>query len=234
VPSLSSLDPRQPLASHFSSHSFSLPNTPTAQDTSAHAHALAFEALLGGPDLMAQRVGTSAAPSLVAAQLLRVREQLSNEVWLRTGRVQLASAFICSLLIGKWAPMNEAEACATGMYVHRERDRDKPSSTGGWDEGVLDIIGGSKEEGRKVRGWLGEVDSNGGAKKAGQVSRYMVERYGFDPGKNNFQGILYCMGPTLFQKPLSRLSLSISSHLTSRFCLVLPMQFCPLGLWTFF
>ncbi|ESK90956.1 d-xylulose kinase [Moniliophthora roreri MCA 2997] len=174
IPSLSSLDPHAPFYNHFPAPSFSLPNTPTAQDTSSHTHALAIEALLGGPDRMAQRVGTCATASLVAAQLLRVREIWPQEVWSRTGRVQLASAFLASLISGKWVPMSESEACATGIWVHN------PNAAGFWDENVLDIVGGSREEGRRVRGWLGEVDTSGGARKIGNVSRYLVERFGFE------------------------------------------------------
>ncbi|KAJ4495854.1 hypothetical protein C8J55DRAFT_5421 [Lentinula edodes] len=176
LPSLSSLDPHLALHTHFPSPSFSLPNTPTAQDTSAHTHALAIEALLGGPNAMAIRVGTCAQASLVAAQLLMVREAWPQEVWARTGRIQVASAFLSSLVCGKWVPMSEAEACATGLWVHGVNGQQ-----GYWDEGVLDIVGGSREEGRRVRGWLGEVDVSGGGRKVGNVSRYLVERFGFDP-----------------------------------------------------
>ncbi|KAJ7123884.1 hypothetical protein C8R43DRAFT_1111876 [Mycena crocata] len=172
VPSLSSLDPHTPLVSHFSSANFSLPNTPVAQDISSHTHALTIEALIGGPDHMAARVGGAAHPSNLSAQLLRVRETWPQDVWARTGRVQLASAFLASLVAGKWMPMAEAEACASGMWSH----------TGGtWDEGILDIVGGSREEGRRVRGWLGDVDVGGGGRRAGNIARYLVERYGFDP-----------------------------------------------------
>ncbi|TFK61278.1 actin-like ATPase domain-containing protein [Pluteus cervinus] len=191
VPSLSSLDPHIPLHTHFTAQSFSLPNTPTAQDTSSHTHALAVEALLGGPDAMSRRVGTCASASLIAAQLLRVRESWNQDVWLRTGRVQLASAFVCSLITGKWVSMSEAEACATGMWVHGGNNVSSngagptPSTPGpgpgNWDDGVLDIVGGSRDEGRRIRGWLGEVDLSGGSRRAGNISRYLVERYGFDP-----------------------------------------------------
>ncbi|KAJ7876588.1 D-xylulose kinase [Mycena leptocephala] len=172
VPSLSSLDPHTPLVAHFSAAHFSLPNTPVAQDVSSHTHALTIEALVGGPDHMAARVGGAANPSALSAQLLRVRETWPQEVWARTGRVQLASAFLASLVAGKWMPMAEAEACASGMWSH---------TSGSWDEPVLDIVGGSREEGRRVRGWLGDVDVGGGARRAGNVARYLVERYGFDP-----------------------------------------------------
>ncbi|KAF8884688.1 hypothetical protein BD779DRAFT_1536417 [Infundibulicybe gibba] len=168
VPSLSSLDPHLTLHAHFPSHTFSLPNTPIAQDTSSHNHALIIESRLGGPDRMAARVGACASASLIAAQLMRVREELTQDVWNRTGRVQLASAFFSSLIAGKWMPMSEPEACTTGLW-------------GYWDEGILDIVGGNREEGRRVRGWLGEVDVSGGGRRAGNVSRYLVDRYGFDP-----------------------------------------------------
>ena len=138
---------------------------------------------------MSARVGTCASASLVAAQLLRIRESWPQEIWGRTGRVQLASAFLGSLIAGKWMSMNEAEACATGMWIHGANPNivssPVPGGTQGyWDEGVLDIVGGSREEGRRVRGWLGDVDVSGGGRRAGNVSRYLVERYGFDPGKS--------------------------------------------------
>ncbi|CAK5263314.1 unnamed protein product [Mycena citricolor] len=172
VPSLSSLDPHTPFVAHFSSAHFSLPNTPVAQDISSHTHALAIEGMVGGADHMAARVGGASNPSNICGQLLRIRETWPQDVWARTGRVQLASAFMASLISGKWMPMAETEACASGMWSH---------STGSWDEGILDIVGGSREEGRRVRGWLGEVDTTSGGRRAGNVARYLVERYGFDP-----------------------------------------------------
>ncbi|KAF8918671.1 hypothetical protein CPB85DRAFT_1280794 [Mucidula mucida] len=91
----------------------------------------------------------------------------AREVWVRTGRVQAASKFLESLVSGRWAGMGEAEAWASGMYS---------PAKGRWDEDVLDIVGGSREEGRRVRGWLGEVQHISAALT---ISRYLVERYGF-------------------------------------------------------
>lgn len=118
---------------------------------------------------------------MVAAQLLRVRESWPAEVWGRTGRVQVASAFIGSLITGKWMGMGEAEACATGMWVH-SGNPNSATGQGYWDEDILEIVAGSREDGRRVRGWMGDVDVSGGSRRAGNVSRYLVERYGFDPG----------------------------------------------------
>ncbi|KIY49659.1 actin-like ATPase domain-containing protein [Fistulina hepatica ATCC 64428] len=180
VPSLASLDPGQPLHIHFNASSFSLPNAPVAQDTSAQPHALEIERLMGGPERMALRVGSPAHSSLIASQMLRVRETWPQEVWARTGRVQLAATFLGSLICGKWMSICEADACATGMWIHGAN----PIAVGGqgsWDETVLNIVGGSPEEGRRAHGWLGEVDTSGGGRPVGYVSRYLVERFGFDP-----------------------------------------------------
>ncbi|KAH9940010.1 actin-like ATPase domain-containing protein [Epithele typhae] len=177
IPPLQALDPRRPIHSQITSQSFSLQNSPIAQDTSAHTHALALEAALGGPELMAQRVGTCAHPSLIAAQLLRVREAWPD-VWTRTGRVQMASSFIASLLTGQLVGMGEAEASATGLWVHTGAQQGAQSH---WDEGVMEIVGGNRDEGRRIWTWLGEVDISGGRRRIGSVSRYIVERYGFDP-----------------------------------------------------
>ena len=54
---------------HFPSNTFSLPNTPIAQDTSAHTHPLSIEAYFGGPDHMAASAGIAANASMVSAQL---------------------------------------------------------------------------------------------------------------------------------------------------------------------
>ena len=131
--------------------------------------------MLGGADHMAARVGTCANSSLVAAQILRVRET-SPETWARTGRVQIASAFLASLISGTWIGMSEAEACTTGMYVYAS------GGQGHWDDEVIEYIAGSREEAWRVRGWLGDVDVSGGGRRVATVSRYLVDRYGFEPG----------------------------------------------------
>lgn len=75
----------------------------------------------------------------------------------------------------------------TGMWIHGANTSAGANGQGHWDENVLDIVGGSREEGRRVRGWLGEVDVSGGSRRTGNVSRYLVERFGFDAGALTWQ-----------------------------------------------
>ncbi|CAL1702910.1 unnamed protein product [Somion occarium] len=177
---LQNLDPRLPIHVQVTSQFLSIPNSAVAQDTSAHTHALALEAALGGPDHMAARVGTCAHASLIAAQLLRVREAWPD-IWSRTGRVQVASSFLASLLCGGYVSMGEAEACATGLWSHVSATGAASGTPSHWDEGVLEIVGGNREEGRRIYNWLGDVDISGGRRRLGTVSRYLIDRYGFDP-----------------------------------------------------
>lgn len=177
MPPLQTLDSRLPLQTQLV-NAFSLPNTAVAQDTSAQTHGLALEAALGGAEHMSARVGSCGHSSMIAAQLLRVREAWP-EVWKHTGRVQIASSFLASLMCGAFVGMGEAEACSSGLWVHSTT----PGTQSHWDEGVMEIVGGNRDEGRRIWGWLGEVDISGGRRRIGNISRYLVERYGFDPGR---------------------------------------------------
>lgn len=127
---------------------------------------------------MSARVGACGQSSMIAAQLLRVREAWPD-VWRNTGRVQIASSFFASLMSGSFVGMGEAEASSSGLWVHSTT----PGTQSHWDDGVLEIVGGNRDEGRRIWGWLGEVDISGGRRRIGNVSRYLVERYGFDPGR---------------------------------------------------
>lgn len=67
--------------------------------------------------------------------------------------------------------MTEAEAALSGMW-----DRDR----GTWDDTVLEVVAGSREDARRVRGWLGEVA--GGGRSCGRVGGWARERFGFSDG----------------------------------------------------
>ncbi|KAG2128391.1 hypothetical protein BD769DRAFT_1457180, partial [Suillus cothurnatus] len=76
-------------------------------------------------------------------------------------------------------------ACAPGLWVHVNAGAGAQGAVGlgRWDEGVLEIVGGSQEEGRRIRTWLGDVEVAGG-RKAAHISRYLCERYRFESDTN--------------------------------------------------
>ncbi len=103
---------------------------------------------------------------------MKVRESLPD-VWSSTARIMLASAFLATLLSGRWCPMSESDVVGTGLWN---------CPTKSWDETSLDLLAGGKEEAARLREMLGEVESSGSA-EVGLISSYFVERYGLRPGE---------------------------------------------------
>ncbi|QRV95912.1 FGGY-family carbohydrate kinase [Ceratobasidium sp. AG-Ba] len=164
---LAELDPAKSLHSQLGTPStLALVHTPVVQDTSTSAQARSIKAALGGPDALAQRVGT-ACPT-TAAQAIKIREG-NPDAWTHTARVVLASAFLATVLTGKWAPAAEAEAVATGLWNIEK---------GAWDEQVLELVAAGKEEGERLKSMLGDVCS-AGTTTVGSVGPYFVQKYGF-------------------------------------------------------
>jgi xylulokinase len=139
---------------------------PIPQDTTTQSQSLTLESTLGAPG-----AGTAAHLSIPASQILKIRETIP-EAWAMTGRIMLASAFLATLLSGKWAPMSEAELAGTGLWNH---------TAGAWDDTALELVGGGKEEAQRLRRLLGDVEKCG-SKQIGLLSPYFVERYGMSNG----------------------------------------------------
>ncbi|KAF8579137.1 actin-like ATPase domain-containing protein [Ramaria rubella] len=171
---LAALSPQQSLHAQLgTAKTFALLHTPSAHDASTATQAQAIEAAIGGPDIMAHRVGTAAHAALTAAQAMKVREG-NPEAWTRTargGRLALASAFIPTLFLGRWSPLGRPEVAGTGMWN---------AQLSQWDELALEIVAGSKDGGRILKDMLGHVELDAG-RKLGNIASYFVERYGFDP-----------------------------------------------------
>jgi xylulokinase len=148
-----------------------LRHVPVVRDTSAAPQASSLEQALGGPEAMANQVGATTHASLLAAQMLHLRDT-NPEAWAQTSRVALASVFLCSIMIGKISSVTEAEAAATGLYSAANEK---------WDEGVLKIIAGFEQEVDRVKSMLGAIERNG-AKPVGQISSYFSTKYGLDAG----------------------------------------------------
>lgn len=120
---------------------------------------------------MANQVGAATHASLLAAQMLHLRDS-NPEAWTQTSRVASASVFLCSIMIGKLSSFTEAEAAGTGLYSAANEK---------WDEGVLKIIAGFEQEVERVKIMLGGIERNG-AKPVGRISSYFSTKYGLDAG----------------------------------------------------
>ncbi|KAF8321157.1 hypothetical protein DL93DRAFT_2212896 [Clavulina sp. PMI_390] len=160
---LANLSSTLPLHQQLSPSALSLLHIPLPTETSTQSQALTLESALGAPG-----PGTAAHLPLAPSQIARVREA-HRDAYEATDRIQLASAFIASLLLGRWAPATEAEMVGTGLWDH---------SKAWWDELMLQLLaGGSVEESVRLRGMLGEVERVG-SKVLGGVAPYFVDRYG--------------------------------------------------------
>lgn len=143
---------------------------PVVHDNSAVRHALSLENSLGGPEAMANQVGATAHASLLAAQILCLRDT-KPEVWAKTSRIAVASSFISSILTGKVTPFYESEAAGTGLYsVSKEQ----------WEDKVLSVVSGSDGPAR-LKSALGSVERST-VSPIGQIASYFTAKYGLDSG----------------------------------------------------
>ncbi|KAF8329836.1 uncharacterized protein EI90DRAFT_3125091 [Cantharellus anzutake] len=159
---LVSISGSKPLHEQINSSAFSIHYVPIPQDTSTQSQSLTLEATLGAPG-----ANTAAHLTLPATQIMNVREGQPN-VWSSTARIMLASAFLATLLAGKWCRMSESDVVGTGIWNFQAKT---------WDEASLDLLAGGKEEASRLREMLGDVERSGGA-EVGLISPYFVERYG--------------------------------------------------------
>jgi xylulokinase len=162
---------------------------PLPADFTSHAPAMALEAALGGPDKMAYRVGITGHTSLLAAQIMRLREH-NEEAWRRTHKVGTSNTFLEGIFSGAWSFSME-DAWLSGMWNigsaktaggSSVNGRSTPStSTPGWDKNASDYVAGGPVEGQHLRDSMGEVNTDTRS-RTHPISRYWVDRYGFDPG----------------------------------------------------
>lgn len=95
------------------------------------------------------------------------------EEWKNTSRISLVSSFLCSIFLGRFAPIDISDV--TGMNLYDIK-------AGGWNEKLLKLAAG-KEGVEDLRTKLGKVYEDGGA-PFGTISPYFVSRYGFPSSCN--------------------------------------------------
>ena len=81
------------------------------------------------------------------------------------------SSFLASVFLSKVAPIDIGDVCGMNLW---------DMENGRWDERLLALAGGGKDQVAEIKQKLGEVATDGGAAFS-TINNYFVTRYGFDP-----------------------------------------------------
>ncbi|PWW75018.1 actin-like ATPase domain-containing protein [Tuber magnatum] len=141
---------------------FTWERSPNWQDHSTQAQCDAFERHVGGEEILAGITGSKAHHRFTGPQILRFYQRFPGR-YERTSRISLVSSFLCSLLLGRIAPIDIGDVCGMNLW-------DMRSNT--WSQELLDLS--APDLGSR----LGGVEMQPG-KHLGPVSGYFVKRFGF-------------------------------------------------------
>lgn len=160
---------------------FSSDKSPNWQDHSTGQEIKDFEKVVGGPDKLADITGSRAHYRFTGLQIRKLAVRTAPEVYEKTSRISLVSSFIASVLMGKIATIEEADACGMNLYnVTDSKYDDELLSVAAGAHPELD--GASKEESSKkvqeLKKKLGEIMPVT-YEALGEISPYFVNRYGF-------------------------------------------------------
>ncbi|KAF3993522.1 hypothetical protein FT663_01857 [Candidozyma haemuli var. vulneris] len=155
--------------------------SPNWQDHSTGQEIKDFEKVTGGPDNLAERTGSRAHHRFTGLQIRKLAVRKAPEVYQKTSRISLVSSFLASVLLGKIAPIEHADAC--GMNIYNIAD-------GKYDEELTSVAAGvhpsldgaSKEDTangvRELKDKLGPIDEIT-YDALGTVCPYFIKKYGF-------------------------------------------------------
>lgn len=145
------------------------PMSPNWQDSSTQKQCDAFDAEFGSPEKLAEVTGSSAHHRFSGPQIMRYREKYRDH-YEDTARISLVSSFLASIFLGKVAPIDISDVTGMNLWdVHNAK----------WNDQLLALAAGDKENLEELRSKLGEVPADGGS-GFGMVSNYFATRYGFN------------------------------------------------------
>lgn len=165
---LQNLERESSLVSQLSPAAFSYKLSPNWQDSSTQTECVAIEDRVGGPDKLSELTGSKAHHRFTGSQIMKIRKE-SEDVYRDTSRISLVSSFLCSLFLGRIAPIDSADICGGNFWDIKEER---------YIDDILDLISGGNAEG--LRHKLGPVCMDGST-KLGSVSVYHQLRHGFSP-----------------------------------------------------
>lgn len=166
---LGALSPNKSLVDQLNPKAFAHALSPNWQDASTQEECDQIEQSVGGPDRLAEITGSKAHHRFTGPQIMRVRKR-QPEVYARTKSISLVSSFLCSLLLGRIAPIDPSDICGGNFWDIREER---------FDETLLNCISGG--EAATLREKLGVVCMDGST-VLGSVAPYYQQKYGFSTG----------------------------------------------------
>ncbi|TPX30812.1 hypothetical protein SmJEL517_g05718 [Synchytrium microbalum] len=141
--------------------SFAVSQSPIWQDASTGKECKMLEDAMGGPQALADLTGSRAYERFTGSQIAKIAHT-QPDAYQNTERTSLVSSFMCSLLCGKYAPIDTSDA--SGMNLMN-------ITTKTWCDELLKVCGDALKE---KLGLLAEGDAS-----LGSISSYYVNRYGF-------------------------------------------------------
>jgi xylulokinase len=158
---LRGLDPKETLKRQLSGV-FSLDASPVWMDSSTRAECRALEKALGGAQKVADLTGSRAYERFTGNQIAKIFRR-ERSIYDRTERIALVSSFVCSLMIGDYAPIDWSDGSGMNLLdIRRKR----------WVKAAMDATAPG------LAAKLGESAASHAA--VGLVHRYFVKRYGFN------------------------------------------------------
>jgi len=161
------------LKDQLASTAFARPTAPNWQDHSTGKQCQEMEDSVGGPQEMARITGSRAHFRFTGPQILKIIQE-EPDIYERSHVITLVSNFATSLLCGKFVPLEEADACGMNLYDIQEKKFSEPLVQ------LLENNRQYKVGNSLLSKLLGEPMSAGSPLRAGVISQYFVDKYGFN------------------------------------------------------
>ncbi|TQE01386.1 hypothetical protein C1H46_012967 [Malus baccata] len=158
---LSSLDPKKPLVDQFKG-AFSVNESPIWMDSSTTAQCRELEKAAGGALELSQLTGSRSYERFTGPQIKKIFET-HPEAYKNTERISLVSSFMASLLIGKYACIDESDGAGMNLMDIKKR---------AWSNKLLEATAPGLEE------KLGKIAPAHSV--AGHIAPYFLDRFRFN------------------------------------------------------
>nr|CAI5863420.1 unnamed protein product [Callosobruchus analis] len=142
--------------------SFSVTSSPIWMDSSTTKQCKQLEEAVGGPEKLAEITGSRAYERFSGSQIAKIF-QTKPDAYKNTERISLISSFLCSIFLGKIAPIDISDGSGMNLLDIRIKK---------WNQTLLDTCGPNLAE------KLGDPVPS--YSDVGPISNYFKERYNFN------------------------------------------------------